>query len=81
MSHIIPPSLKLFKISAICFVKDAKKLTNAFMTLHIDYCNSFLGGFPTGLSNKLQLVSNATARVLTGSKTNYHSNLILQALH
>jgi len=34
----------------------------------LDYCNALLGGCPASSINKLQLVQNAAARVLTRSR-------------
>ncbi len=48
-------------------VSDAEKLVHAFMTSRLDYCNALLGGCPASSINKLQIVQNAAARVLTRS--------------
>ncbi len=48
-------------------VSDAEKLVHAFMTSRLDYCNALLGGCPASSINKLQVVQNAAARVLTRS--------------
>ena len=42
-----------------------EQLVHAFMTSRLDYCNAIMGGCPARLINKLQLVQNAAARVLT----------------
>ncbi len=57
-------------------VSDAEKLVHAFMTSRLDYCNALLGDCPASSINKLQIVQNAAARVLT-----YHITPILQSLH
>ncbi|KAF7696006.1 hypothetical protein HF521_006100, partial [Silurus meridionalis] len=57
-------------------ISDAEKLVHAFMTSRIDYC-----GCPASLINKLQLVQNAAARVLTRSKKYDHITPILSFLH
>ncbi len=46
-------------------VSDAEKLVHAFMTSRLDYCNALLGGCPASSINKLQVVQNAAAGVLT----------------
>ncbi|KAI5103965.1 hypothetical protein C0J45_5591, partial [Silurus meridionalis] len=45
------------------------------------YCNALLGGCPASLINKLQLVQNAAARVLTRSRKYDHITPILSSLH
>ncbi len=58
-----------------------KKLVYAFMTSRLDYCNALLGGCPASSINKLQIVQNAAARVLTRSKKYDNITPILQSLH
>nr|XP_055049551.1 uncharacterized protein LOC129435072 [Misgurnus anguillicaudatus] len=65
----------------ILSTSDAEKLIHAFMTSRIDYCNSLLGGCHANQVNKLQLVQNASARVLTRSKKYDHISPILASLH
>ncbi len=62
-------------------VSDAKTLVHAFMTSRLDYCNALLGGCPASSINKLQIVQNAAARVLTRSRKYDHITPILQSLH
>ncbi len=62
-------------------VSDAEKLVHAFMTSRLDYCNALLGGCPASSINKLQIVQNAAARVLTRSRKYDHIIPILQSLH
>ncbi len=62
-------------------VSDAEKLVHAFMTSRLDYCNALLGGCPASSINKLQIVQNAAARVLTRSRKYEHITPILQSLH
>ncbi len=62
-------------------VSDAEKLVHAFMTSRLDYCNALLGGCPASSINKLQVVQNAAARVLTRSRKYDHITPILQYLH
>ncbi len=51
------------------------------MTSRLDYCNALLGGCPASSINKLQIVQNAAARVLTRSRKYDHITQILQSLH
>ncbi len=59
-------------------VSDAEKLVHAFMTSRLDYCNALLGGCPAFSINKLQIVQNAAARVLTRSRKYDHITPVLQ---
>ncbi len=62
-------------------VSDREKLVHAFMTSILNYCNALLGGCPASSINKLHIVQNAAARVLTRSKKYDHIIPILQSLH
>ncbi len=62
-------------------VSDAEKLVHGFMTSRLDYCNALQGGCLASSINKLQIVQNAAARVLTRSRKYDHSTPILQSLH
>ncbi len=53
-------------------VSDAEKLVHAFMTSRLDYYNALLGGCPASSINKIQIVQNAAARVLTRSRKYDH---------
>ncbi len=56
-------------------------LINAFMTSRLDYCNTLLGGCSTHLINKLKMVQNAAARVLTRTRKYDHISPVLSTLH
>ncbi len=56
----------IVKLRNMLSVSDAEKLVHAFMTSRLDYCNALLGGCPASSINKLQIVQNNVARVLTG---------------
>ncbi len=70
-----------FHLRNMLSVSDAEKLVHAFMTSRLDYCNALLGGCPASSINKLQIVQNAAARVLTRSRKYDHITPILQSLH
>ncbi len=69
------------KLRNMLSVSDAERLVCAFMTSRPDYCNALLGGCPASSINKLQIVQNAAARVLTRSRKYDHITPILQSLH
>ncbi len=60
------------KLRNILSVSDCEKLVHAFMTSRLGYCNALLGGCPASSINKLQIVQNAAARVLTRSRNYDH---------
>ncbi len=57
------------KLRPILSISNAEMLINAFMTSRLDISNALLGGCSARLINKLQMVQNAAARVLTRSMT------------
>ncbi len=69
------------KLRNMLTISDAEKLVHAFMTSRLDYCNALLGGCSASSINKLQIVQNAAARVLTRSKKSHHITPILQSMH
>ncbi len=69
------------KLRNMLSVSDTEKLVHAFMISRLDYCNVLQGGCPASSINKLQIVQNAAARVLTRSRKYDHITLILQSLH
>ncbi|KAL0154148.1 hypothetical protein M9458_050607 [Cirrhinus mrigala] len=62
-------------------VPQGSVLVHAFMTSRLDYCNALLGGCSASSINKLQIVQNAAARVLTRSRKYDHITPILKSLH
>ncbi len=54
---------------------------NAFMTSRLDYCNVLLGGCSARFINKLQMVQNAAAIVLTRTRNYDHISPVLSTLH
>ncbi|KAI5092227.1 hypothetical protein C0J45_17858, partial [Silurus meridionalis] len=71
------------KIRKMMSLQDAEKLINAFVTSRLDYyyCNALLSGCASKCINKLQLVQNAAARVLTRSRKYGHITPVLISLH
>ncbi|KAI5627230.1 hypothetical protein C0J50_13211, partial [Silurus asotus] len=69
------------KIRNMMSLQDAEKLVHAFVTSRLDYCNALLSGCANKCINKLQLVQNAAARVLTRSRKYDHITPVLISLH
>uniref|UniRef100_A0AAR2L787 Reverse transcriptase domain-containing protein n=1 Tax=Pygocentrus nattereri TaxID=42514 RepID=A0AAR2L787_PYGNA len=69
------------KLRNILSHADAEKLVHAFITSRLDYCNALLAGSSCKSLNKLQLVQNAAARVLTRARKFDHITPILSSLH
>ncbi|KAF7702428.1 hypothetical protein HF521_001711, partial [Silurus meridionalis] len=69
------------KIRNMMSLQDAEKLVHAFVTSRLDYCNALLSGCASKCINKLQLVQNAAARVLTRSRKYDHITPVLISLH
>ncbi len=69
------------KLRPMLSMSNADMLINAFMTSRLDYCNALLGGCSALLINKLQMVQNAAARVLTRTRKYEHISPVLSTLH
>ena len=57
------------------------KLTHAFVSSHLDYCNSALSGIPVSHLRPLQRIQNSAARLVTLSRKSEHVTPILKSLH
>ncbi len=62
-------------------MSNTEMLIHAFMTSRLDYCNALLGGCSARLINKLQMVQNAAARVLTRTRKYDHISPVMSTLH
>lgn len=61
--------------------KNLEKIIHAFITSRIDYCNSLYYGAQNKVLDRLQMVQNAAARLLTGTRKFDHITPVLKALH
>ncbi len=69
------------KLRPMLLMSNAEMLIHAFMTSRLDYCNPILGGCSARLINKLQMVQNAAARVLTRTRKYDQISPVLSTLH
>jgi len=56
-------------------------IVRAFISCHLDYCNSLLYGVTDKLMRHVQLVQNAASRLITGAERREHITPILHQLH
>ncbi len=71
----------IYKLRPMLSKSNEEMLIHAFMTSRLDYCNTLLGGCSARLINKLQMVQNAAARVLTRTRKYDHISPVMSTLH
>jgi len=59
----------------------ARTLVQAFISCHLDYCNSLMSGMANSLVRKVQSVQNAVARLVSGASRREHITPVLRELH
>ena len=69
------------KVKPYLSTRDLERVTHAFIASRLDYCNSLYVGMDQSLLRRLQLVQNAAARLLTGTKKRQHITPVLASLH
>jgi len=58
-----------------------ESVMHAFISSRLDYCNALYLGVSQSLLSRLQLVQNAAARMLTGTRKREHISPVLSSLH
>ena len=69
------------KIRSYLDRESTEAIIHAFVTTNLDYCNAILYGLPKVLLNRLQLVQNRAARIVTFTKKCEHITPSLIDLH
>jgi len=74
---------RLSKIRKYVNQETAEKLVHAFISSHLDYCNSLLVGLPDFQLRRLQSIQNSAARLIRGVsvRQQLHVTPILRDLH
>ncbi len=85
INHITKTSFyhlkNISKLRGFLSKSDSEKLIHAFITSRLDYCNSLFTGIPKSSIQRFQLIQNAAARILTGTKKHQHITPVLKSLH
>ncbi|RXN31585.1 RNA-directed DNA polymerase from mobile element jockey-like protein [Labeo rohita] len=71
----------LSKVKPFLSQADLEKAVHAFISSRIDYCNALYTGLNQSLLNRLQLVQNAAARLLSNTSKRSHISPVLRSLH
>ena len=71
----------LCRINTFLDSSSLERLFHVSITTKLDYCNSLLFGVPSTLTNKLQLIQNIVARIITGHRRCQHITPVLKSLH
>ncbi len=69
------------KVRSLLSVSDSERLVHAFISSRLDYCNALFPGLTNQALNKLQLIQNAAARILTKTNRYEHITPVLKSLH
>lgn len=72
---------QLAKIKHFLARQQFETVIHAFVTTRLDYCNALYFGVSHSSIARLQLVQNAAARLLTGTRKFEHITPILSSLH
>lgn len=59
---------RLRKLKHLLTFKDLETVIHAFISTRLDYCNALCAGISQSSLSRLQIVQNAAARFLTGTK-------------
>ncbi len=71
----------LSKVKSCLSFNDFERVIHAFISSRLDYCNALYVGVSQTSLSRLQLVQNAAARLLTGTRKQEHISPVLASLH
>ena len=69
------------KIKSLLSPADLERVIHATISSRLDYCNALYAGINQSSLDRLQLVQNAAARLLTGTRKRDHITPVLARLH
>ena len=72
---------KIGKIRDFLDRTTTERLVHAFVMCHFDFCNSLLFGLPSQQIQRLQLIQNSAARLVTRTKKHDSISSVLRNLH
>uniref|UniRef100_A0A3P9BFF7 Reverse transcriptase domain-containing protein n=1 Tax=Maylandia zebra TaxID=106582 RepID=A0A3P9BFF7_9CICH len=72
---------RLARLKSFLSRQHLETVIHAFISSRLDYCNSLYVGVSQSLLSRLQLVQNAAARLLTGTRKREHITPVLASLH
>lgn len=72
---------QLAKVKPLLAQQHLETVMHAFITSRLDYCNALYFGVSQFSLRRLQLVQNAAARLLTGTRKREHITPVLASLH
>jgi len=72
---------RIGKIRSYMTADQTATVIHAYVTSRLDNCNALLYGLPKTLTDRIQLIQNAAAKLLTKTKKREHVTPILRQLH
>ena len=71
----------IYRIRPMLSTPNLHKVTNALISSRLDYCNALYSNLTKQSIHRLQLVQNAAARLITGTRRSEHITPVLATLH
>ncbi len=81
LSTIVTNTYHIISEQFCQFLVNLLSMVHAFITSHLDYCNSLLCGLPTNQIKTLQAIQNTAAHLVTNLNKYDHITPMLKGLH